>query len=337
VAPLAAYASVLGVVVGVGALSAQNRPVPPGSQDHDGRGALAVLRRDGVMMPFASFDRDSWRVTWPISPQPQVAIPITRDGIPKEWWGTRSPDQWLAYLTDGREVFLDVTAPAMIPTFCGRRLGVRTNYQPREPLPPVRVDPFPKDGLVISGGVPLEPIETMNASSAEWTEMAVALLDQFNEIEDEHIRLVRTARGWRHPFEKAARKALPVRLESWYRSPSSEPGWTVSYVEAVRQYPPRAEDKNCGLETLVSGWVHHQNGTMSGKPELRAKLTYCDRVGATFMLPFGRIRPRSQPYWVFQLSGWESEWYEVVSTRPDRIRYVIEVLAGAGQRCFRTP
>ena len=85
------------------ALRGQDRPSPAeASRDHDGRGALAVLRRDGLLFPFASFDRDSWRATWPsISRNPALDIPTTREGIPKEWWGTRSPDQWRVHLTGG--------------------------------------------------------------------------------------------------------------------------------------------------------------------------------------------------------------------------------------------
>jgi hypothetical protein len=37
---------------------------------------------------------------------------------------------------------------------------------------------------------------------------------------------------------------------------------------------------------------------------------------------------------VFQLSGWESESYEVVAVRPKSVRYVLEVFGGAGRRCF---
>ena len=77
----------------------------------------------------------------------------------------------------------------------------------------------------------------------------------------------------------------------------------MSYVEAVRQYPPGPDDKGCGLETLVSGWVHHRDGEMIDVSQLRGKLTYCDRVGVTYMLPFGRVRPQDKSYWVFQLSG----------------------------------
>jgi hypothetical protein len=312
----------------------QDRPSPAdAARDHDGRGALAVLRRDGVLFPFASFSRDSWRVTWPINLGPSLEIPATQDAIPNGWWGTRSPDQWRAHLTSGDEMLLELKGPAVFQSFCGQRLGVRTTYRSGQPLPPVRVDPFPKDGLAISGGVPLEPIESVSRTSPEWPTMAASLLKDFNRVEDDTIRKVRQRTGWRHAIPADTRGAFPVRLESWYRSPSGEPGWTVSYVEAVRQYPPGPEDKGCGLETLVSGWLHHRDGQLMEATQLRGKLTYCDRVGATYMLPFGRIRPKDQSYWVFQLSGWESEWYEVVAVRPEKIRYVLEVFAGRTGRC----
>ena len=318
------------------ALQAQDRRSPAGiPQDHDGRGALAVLRRDGLILPFASFNRDSWRATWPIQLGPYLEIPATREAIPKSWWGTRTPDQWRAHLTNGDEVFLEITTPTVFRSFCSPRLGIRTTYHSDQPLPPVRVDPFPKDGLAISGGVPLEPIETVSRTSPEWPAMAAALLKHFDRVEDETISRVRANRGWRHPIPRDKRRPLPIRLESWYRSPAGEGGWTVSYIEAVRQYPPGPDDRGCGLETLVSGWMHHHDGQLMDSTELRGKLTYCDRVGATYMLPFGRIRPKEETYWVFQLSGWESESYEVVAVRPGKIRYVLEVFAGAGrmERC----
>ena len=317
------------------ALLGEDRSVPGQGQDHDGRGALAVLRRDGLLLPFASFDRDKWRATWPVFLYSRyVEIPATRAAIPSGWWGTRSPDQWRAYLTDGTDEFLEVKEPSVFQLFCTPRLGLRTTYRSGEPLPPVRVDPFPKDGLAVSGGVPLEPIETVKPTSPEWTPMAVSLVQEFNRVEDATISGVRSATNWRHPIPAAKRRTLPVRLESWYRSPSSEPGWTISYVEAVRQYPPGPEDKGCGLETFVSGWVHHRDGKLMAAKQLRGKLTYCDRVGVTYMLPFGRIRPRKDSYWVFQLSGWEAESYEVVAVRPEKVRYVLEVFGGGGRRCY---
>jgi hypothetical protein len=320
-------------VLALGAFAQQGQLSPEGSPDHDGRGAIAILRRDGLLFPFASFDRDSWRVTWPVHLGSHIEIPLTRDAIPKGWWGTRSPDQWRAYLSSGDETLLELEAPAVFRGFCGRMLGLRTTYRSKQPFPPMPVNPFPKDGLAISGGVPLEPIESVSPTSPEWAALPAALLDEFNDLEDRTVGQVRTFRDWRHPVARDQRRTIPIRLESWYRSPSGQPGWTVSYVEVVRQYPPRPEDKGCGLETFVSGWVHHRDGALTDHSQLSARLTYCDRVGVTYMLPFGRIRPRNKTYWVFQLSGWENEWYDVVEVRPKIARYVVEVFAGSGRGC----
>jgi hypothetical protein len=67
---------------------------------------------------------------------------------------------------------------------------------------------------------------------------------------------------------------------------------------------------------------------LSKRADLRGKITYCDRVGATAMLPFGRMTPRERSYWLFQLSGWENEWYGVAEVGPDKVRHVVEVPVG---------
>jgi hypothetical protein len=313
------------------ALPAQDRPAPAAAE-HDGTGALAILRRDGVMFPFASFERNRWRVTWPISLQ-AIELPVSIDAIPERWWGTPTPDKWRAHLLNGETVALQPRVPIIFRSFCGRRLGLRTSYKSAQPPPPVPAGPFPKDGVAVSGNVALEPIEHVDRTSAEWTALAVSLLKDFNRVEEETLRRVRLNTAWQHSVKTAERNKVPVRLEAWYRSPSGEPGWTVSYIEAVRTYPPGPEDNGCGLETLVSGWLHHQNGELKKSSDLRGKITYCDRVGATFMLPFGRIRPTDRTYWIFQLSGWDDEWYEVAEIGPEKVRHVVEVYAGGRLGC----
>jgi hypothetical protein len=298
-------------------------PLQP-QPDHDGRGAVAILRRDGLLFPFASFNRDNWRASWPIGIS-DVEIPVSLDDVPERWLGTPTPKQWRAYLTTGESVDLELRAPVpFIAYYCRRRLGLSTTYTSGSPLPPIPVEPFPKDGLAVSGSVSLERIESVSPGSAEWEALPSALQKDVDKLEDDTVAGVRINSGWRHPFNKEQRRKHPIRLESWYRSPSGEPGWTVSYIEAARVYPPGPDDKGCGLETFISGWIHHQNGVLKRSEELRAKLTYCDRVGAMYMLPMGRIRPRERWYWIFQMSGWDSEWYDVVEVGREKTRYVIE-------------
>jgi hypothetical protein len=299
----------------------------PQDDARDDRGALAVLRRDGVMLPFASFERDEWRVTWPLMLR-MVKVPLTLNDIPREWWGHGGPDGWRAHLLAGGTADVKVQSVAVHRPFCVDRLGLTTTYKPSQPLPPKPVQPYPKDGLVVRGNLRIDAIESVDPASPEGRALEERLLAEFNRIEDRTVSNVRASNGWRHPVEADVRRTRPIKLESWYRSPSSEPGWTVSYIEVSRRFEPAAEDKGCGLETFVSGWVHHFRDDLRRTADLRAQLTYCDRVGVVYMLPFGRIRPRTRDYWVFQLSGWNDEWYDVAEVGRERVKHVIEYNAG---------
>jgi hypothetical protein len=305
----------------------------------DGRGTIAVLRRDGLMIPFASYSGNRWSTPWPetmMGPRGTGAleIPVTLNAVPERWWGsTSSPAVWRAWLLDGTDQALKLEAPSIFPVFCRQRLGLRSTHRSSQAVPPLPVDPFPKEGLAVSGGEAIETIEHVDPKSAEWSQLAVALLPDFDRAEDQTLRNIRANDGWRHPVAAAARHQTPVRLESWYRAPMDEPGWMASYVEAVRQYPPGPEDKGCGLETFFGGWVQHNGAEIKRPVQLRAKITYCDRFGALYMLPFGRIRPKNRTYWIYQMSGWEAEWYEIVEVTPGRIQYVVAAYAGGRGAC----
>ena len=64
------------------------------------------------------------------------------------------------------------------------------------------------------------------------------------------------------------------------------------------------------------------------KTKLTAVVTYCDRRGVSYMLPFGQIRLNDRVHWIVQMSGQDHEWYAVVEGTPGRVRYVAEHQAG---------
>jgi len=61
---------------------------------------------------------------------------------------------------------------------------------------------------------------------------------------------------------------------------------------------------------------------------LKAVVTYCDRRGVSYMLPFGRMRVNDRDHWIVQMSGRDHEWYAVVEAAADRVKYVAEFQAG---------
>lgn len=291
-----------------------------------GRGAfgLGVLRRDGILIPFASYNGRSWSADWP-GPGANVELPITLADVPARWWGAAGPTaRWTAWPLDGESRSLELKKPEQTPVFCGTALGIRTDapageFDPREPT-------APKDGIAIAGPARLEPITRVSNLAGDATQMVQAITDDFNR---EERLAVEGFRSWSHPYDDEQRKKFPIELEAFYRTHDSTPSgtWVTSYVEAVRRFPAGPFDHGCGLITFVRGWVLEGEGR---KPvvDVGARITFCDRADVSFMLPFGKLFIDREPYWVYQVSSWRDEIYGVSRVRPDAVRPVMAVSGG---------
>jgi hypothetical protein len=299
------------------------------------RGMVAVLRRDGLLLPFAAFRGTSWSTPWPSYLQ-NLELPVNIEAIPERWWGGALDEddaepKWTAWLTSGRSAPVSITGVQPLRVHCEMRMALRTDYRAAEALPLMPVEPFPKDGLAITAGAKLERIEIVPPTDPAAAALIGAIRNDLNRVEEREIGLVASG-GWRHPFSRREREKLPIKLESWYRT-SLPDDTQISYVEAVRAYPARAEDDGCGLETLFNGWVVQRKGRAEPRVQLGSRITYCDRVGATYMLPFGTLRLRDRTFWISQLSGRDAEWYAVTELGGDRVRAVVEYPGGSGHGC----
>ena len=317
VAPLLALVA---AVVPVLAQAGQGRP-PFG---------LAVLRRDGVFIPFASYNGRGWTADWPGSDP--VDLPISLADVPKRWWGAPGPAaRWTAWLADGSSRPLTLQKPEQLRVFCGTHLGIATDYKgegadPRDPT-------VGKDGIAIAGDATLLPITQVSLLAEDAKEIVAAITDDFNK--EEKIATTRFMR-WEHPYGDAARAEVPIELEAFYRARESTPSgsWVTNYVEAVRRFPARSGDNNCGLITFVRGWVLERDGH-APVIDIGARITYCDRADVSFMQPFGRLLIDHEPYWVYQVSSWRDELYGVSRIRPDGVRPVLAVAGGGCPKAGR--
>ncbi|HUR81927.1 MAG TPA: hypothetical protein VM733_14275, partial [Thermoanaerobaculia bacterium] len=47
---------------------------------------MGVLRRDGLVSPFAAFEKKNWKSPWPAGLE-YLDLPISMEAIPRTWWG----------------------------------------------------------------------------------------------------------------------------------------------------------------------------------------------------------------------------------------------------------
>jgi hypothetical protein len=285
---------------------------------------VGVVRRDGLVSPFAAFDGKRWSVPWPADLQ-FFKVPISLETVPDKWWGKAGAPAELSLWADGvRRGAARLERPAVVRIMCDTRLALKSDYKSRETAPAPTVQPYPKDGLAISGTHPVDAIETVPRTAPEWNAIAMKLVEPADRMETSSISAIP---DWKHPFARRERQKIPVELEMLYRAPMDAAGWTAYYVEAIKRYPPGPEDDGCGLVTSVKGWIT-SGPEWKSHDSITARITYCDRKDVTFVLPLGLIRTRDRNYWVYQLSGYGREMYFVTRPTPREIEPQIFYEAG---------
>jgi hypothetical protein len=330
--------TLLGVVFVLGAL-----PGPPGptlGAAADDSFALAVLRRDGVILPFAYYDSrrggllesgGRWLNPWPLTGK-EFEIPLQLSDIPGGWWPReREVRSWTAWPLQGAKTEIQARAPQAVVAHCQLGLGLRTSYTPVEPPPPEAMQPYPKDGLATSGPVTVERPVLLEPSSPEWKAVAEQVQGEVGALEEGVIKVVSFSLRWSHPASRRERVAAAFVPETIVRVTPR-----ALYFEGVKTYPPlpglvaRGETEvpdRCNILTYAAGWVLL---SADGHPKVQASadVTDCNRVGMVYSLPLGLIPRENAVLSVVQVSGWGYERYEVLEVRGDRVKSVFAVPGG---------
>jgi len=305
-------------------------PAQP-SNTSAGRLVFAVVRNDGLLLPFAAFDGRRWSTPWPdaIDGPGAPDLPVNLASVPVKWWGGEEPGPWNLW-PRGVEASsrIALQSPVMLRVGLSRQLGFRTDQRPVLPPVPAYELPFPKIGIAIAGDAQLAPVPSVSPLIPQWKMFTAALREEVNKAEERSIQTLRGSARWNHPFKPEARAKVQPELEAWYITRFPDSSVRLSYVEAVKKYPVLPADDGCGLETFVSGWAHHEEGPEKPRGKLKAVITYCDRRGVSYMLPFGQLRLGGRTHWIVQMSGRDHEWYAVIEGRPDQVKYVADYQAG---------
>jgi hypothetical protein len=283
---------------------------------------VGVLRRDGIIVPFGTFNGKRWANAWP-PPAQELIVPINVGSVPSKWWGpTGALEVWQAW-TDAGPQRLRIVQPDWVDVHCVRQVALRSDYQPPAAAPARIERLYPKDGLAVSPPQPVEPIAVVSATSAEARELIPALHDAFNASE----RLVEQDYG--HVVSRRSREGRVPDVEAVYAF-GERP--RIYYVEARRNYRDvgRSADE-CRAMAFGTGWFARV-GEEVRSLETAVDLLPCDRRGASYMLPLGAMRIADKLYWLAQFAGFDHERYVVVEIKPKTVQAVLSVWGGSCSR-----
>jgi len=285
------------------------------------RGAfgVGVLRRDGVIIPFAAFNGKRWSSPWPV-PALSLTVPVDLRALPSRWWGpTPALETWEATTIAG-PLALRVVQPEWVDVQCQRQIGLRTDYRSERGAPPPSEQPYPKDGLAVSPAQPIEPIKMVVGESADVRPLLPELLKAFNDAE----RIVEGRFG--HPMARRVREGREPLIEALYAVGDSP---RIYYVEAIRQYRQLGlAVADCTAIAFGTGWfVRDDAGVRPLK--MAVDLLNCNRYGASYMLPFGAMRLNDRLFWLAQFAGWEHERYVVLEIKAKTVDVIVNAWGGS--------
>jgi hypothetical protein len=280
---------------------------------------VGALRRDGIVIPFATFDGRRWSAHWP-EPSDDLTVPITVDAIPKGWWGPTMPlADWQVWTSAGARA-VHVVQPDWVDIFCSRQIGLRTDYKPRDVAPPRSVQPYPKDGLAVAPPRPVDVIDIVNPESAEARGLMPQLLSVFNQAERAR------AKTDGNPVQRRAREGIQPTIEAVYAVGTTE---RLYYVESSRRYRLLGQSvDDCEALAYGQGWFV-RNATGVYPIAMNVDLLTCDRAGATYMLPLGALRVRGRLFWLAQYSGVDGEFVVIFEVKPKGIEIALQVAGGS--------
>jgi hypothetical protein len=272
-----------------------------GQPQPDRRFTLGVLRRDGIIVPFASYDTGRWFRRWP-TPTAEREVPMTIGAVPPDWWGIEGPaTRWTMWTPDGQPREVRVEAPIAFDAHCMMNVGLRTDYRSMVPAPPLEQYHYPKDAVVTTGSARIEPVTIATSKDAIWKRVEGSVWPYVNQAE---LALQAV------PFVPS----VPVRLEVLCMAPGVAKGTTAIYFEAAKRYPP-SEPGGCERPVVFSsGWLHEgaDGKLLLESRTLRTTLSDCSQWNLEFRKPLGVVRVEGKPVWIVEVSWWGGERYELV-------------------------
>jgi hypothetical protein len=282
------------------------------------RFALAIVRPDGAIVPFAAYDGGRWERAWPEADEATEGT-ATIGGIESIWRkrGERVPREWTVWpRTGARSVQAHVSGIDVVDAYCGGQVVLKTDLRSLEVEPPA------KFGVAVDSNVPVGSVREIHESNSAWRTAAQIVLSNFVNLEAAQART---------DHQELPREApQPVaRITALYRERQSPRSPMYFVAEKKYRTPSSPSDASCERVTVITGWLVPAAGGALTLRDAKVFLTDCDGVKVRTALPLAAVHVSNHLFWVVQEHGYEDETYLIADIRPTDVPYPIEVNGGA--------
>lgn len=285
---------------------------------------IGVLRSDGVIVPFASYDGSQWDTPWPAADSPADTTLKTLDAIPKKWFAPLEtiPREWYIRTRTGGFQAMRVDRPAVVKSRRSDLWGLaadivkNTENDPREPHSGIVL----KDGIALSRNIQTRPVAALGKESEEWRIFQQVIREAFSTAEDK--------KG--HPLSREVREREELTFPVMYRGTEAADGSAVCYFEASRNYVAAGllpGTSPSGI-SILRGWLRRdRTGSISFiHREFSSERFIALREPAC--VPLGILNLGGNALWVVQEQERGSELYRILEVGRTEVRVIAEMFGG---------
>jgi hypothetical protein len=282
------------------------------------RFALAIVRLDGRLVPFAAYESGRWQRAWPEADEAVDVDGKPMPEMPTIWrrHGRSIPATWHAWpAAGGRPIEVHTHGLEIVEAHCQTQVALATD------LPEMKAEHPLKFGVAVDANLPLRSIQSVSRSDAAWSTAERAVRANFSKLEAAQVK--ESLESWR-------RESPPPRIKIRELYRESSVADSLMYFVAEKQYrrARNPHDPSCGAATIIAGWlVLTQTGTWAIW-DPRVFLTDCDEKEASTAWPMASLQVSGRLFWVLQQHGWEDEHYIVVEIGQSAIQSEIDFRAG---------
>jgi hypothetical protein len=281
------------------------------------RFAVAIVRLDGGLVPFAEFDGARWQQAWPEADRPTERAP-TIDGIESIWRkrGERVPRVWTVWpATGASSAQARVNGIEVAEGHCEGQVALKTTLRPIKAEHPV------KFGVAVDSNLPVGSIEEISQSNSIWRSAEQVVLSSLSKVE--------AAQAQTEHQELPRETPQPVaRITELYREAKSPRSPIYFIAEKKYRTPSFPQDPSCERITVMTGWLVPTAGGALALRDAKVVITDCDKKEVRTALPLAVIHVSNHLFWVLQEHGYEDETYLIAEIGPTDVRYPIQVNGG---------
>jgi hypothetical protein len=295
------------------------------SQTNSNHFTISLFWPDGVLVPFAEYQKGKWLNPWP-KPEPSTEEePNTIADLSKPWFAqNKKPSaMWYFWSSDGVLHVLKAAEIVKADSHCQTVWGLSSDL----PKAPTESDRLGNIGLALDVKRQIDGMVEIPKTSDEWNSFLSFIQPLF---EREEVIKVAELNSYLPLPSIEKRRKVNAMLSHLYRGNAGINGQYLYYFETLKEYEEPIPTNNHSRNNIFfSGWVSKNTQGDLNLLDTRIGWADCENKEVSDRIPLGTLSVGDRLFVITYDPGYEGESYSIFELSESGIHLVLETVGGS--------